>query len=206
MIWRRRLISWELFTSGSPAWMSSIVNRTKKLAFVWHGPYRISGKVGENAYRIEIPSHPDNIVTVNVNRMKKFKFRWTRPYADEVPEGMGDDDEFEDGPLREADLPPSSFVERRTVGKEDTVLAGTTAPLLEVVVKRRVNRVVEYLTLATNYETFWLPRSVLWPEYRGLIMEYGAAERRKQGLPTLRQSACLIEVSAEVDEDEALMF
>jgi hypothetical protein len=46
--------------------------RTKKLAFSWHGPYRVLGKIGENAYRIEIPSHPDKVVTVNVNCLKKF--------------------------------------------------------------------------------------------------------------------------------------
>ncbi|OWY97999.1 LOW QUALITY PROTEIN: hypothetical protein PHMEG_00031346 [Phytophthora megakarya] len=53
-------------------------NRIKKLAFSWHGPYRIVGKVGENAYSVEIPSHPDKVVTVNVNRLKKFRGRWSR--------------------------------------------------------------------------------------------------------------------------------
>ncbi|OWZ05302.1 hypothetical protein PHMEG_00022629 [Phytophthora megakarya] len=47
--------------------------KTKKLAFSWHGPYRVMSQVGENAYRIEIPSHPDKVVTVNVNRLKRFK-------------------------------------------------------------------------------------------------------------------------------------
>jgi hypothetical protein len=127
---------------------------------------------------------------------------------DEVPDRVdgGDGNEFEDGPLEEADLPASSFVERPTVGKEDTVLAETTASLLEVVAKRRVNRVVEYLALASNYETFWLTRSVLWPAYRGLVMAFETAERRKKGLPVLRQSARLAKANAEGDEDDVLMF
>jgi len=30
--------------------------RTRKLAFSWHGPYRVVGSVGENAYRVVIPA------------------------------------------------------------------------------------------------------------------------------------------------------
>ncbi|KAF1791021.1 hypothetical protein GQ600_14265 [Phytophthora cactorum] len=66
-----------------------------------------------------------------------------------------------EGPLDESDLPPSSFAERLIVGQEDTVIAGVDAPQLEVVVNRTVNRTVEYLVLAANYETYWLSRTVL---------------------------------------------
>jgi hypothetical protein len=90
---------------------------------------------------------------------------------DEVPSSL-DDEDLEDGPLVESDLPTSSFVERRTVWREDTVLTGTSAPLLEVVAKRRVNREVQYLALASNYETFWLPRAVLVPEYGSLVTAF----------------------------------
>jgi len=124
---------------------------------------------------------------------------------DEVPSSL-DDEDLEDGPLVESDLPTSSFVERRTVWREDTVLTGTSAPLLEVVAKRRVNREVQYLALASNYETFWLPRAVLVPEYGSLVTAFENAERRKRGLPALRQSARLVEANAEVDEDEILIM
>jgi transposase InsO family protein len=196
---------------GSPVWIYQFFrarkgeNRTKKLAFAWHGPYRVVSKVGENTYRIEIPSHPDKVVPVNVNRLKPVRGRWTRSYMDEVPSSL-DDEDLEDGPFVESDLPTSSFVERRTVGREDTVLTGTSAPLLEVVAKRRVNREVQYLALASNYETFWLPRAVLVPEYGSLVTAFENAERRKRGLPALRQSARLVEANAEVDEDEILMM
>ncbi|KAK1947079.1 hypothetical protein P3T76_001089 [Phytophthora citrophthora] len=48
---------------------------TKKLAFSWHGPYRIVSAVGENTYRVAIPSHPNRVVSINVNRLKRFQGR-----------------------------------------------------------------------------------------------------------------------------------
>ncbi|KAE9082005.1 hypothetical protein PF007_g22439 [Phytophthora fragariae] len=100
---------------GGPVWVYQLFrkkrgeSRTKKLAFAWHAPYRVVGKMNENSYRIDIPTHPDKTVTVNVNRLKKFRGRWTRPFMDEVPEGIEEDGEgIEDGPLEEADLPASS--------------------------------------------------------------------------------------------------
>ncbi|KAG2770707.1 hypothetical protein PC129_g5172 [Phytophthora cactorum] len=81
---------------------------------------------------------------------------------DEVPVGLEDENVGDcEGPLDESDLPPSSFAERLIVGQEDTVIAGVDAPQLEVVVNRTVNRTVEYLVLAANYETYWLSRTVL---------------------------------------------
>lgn len=111
----------------------------KNLAFSWHGPYRISSKVGENAHKVAILTHPDKLLTVNVNRLKKFGGKWTRPFLDEVPPDAEETEEgSSNGPLDESDLPPSSFVERLTVGREDTVLAGVETPLLKVVAKRIV--------------------------------------------------------------------
>ncbi|KAE9010334.1 hypothetical protein PR002_g15386 [Phytophthora rubi] len=110
---------------GAPVWVYQLFrkkrgeSRTKKLAFAWHGPYRVVGKVSVN--RIDIPTHPDKTVTVNVNRLKKFRGRWTRPFLDEVPEGIEEDGEgIEDGPLEEADLSASSFTERVTICRGDT--------------------------------------------------------------------------------------
>ncbi|OWZ01473.1 hypothetical protein PHMEG_00027126 [Phytophthora megakarya] len=197
------------FEIGDPVWVYQFFrdrrgeNRIKKLAFSWHGPYRIVGKVGENAYSVEI-SHPDKVVTVNVNRLKKFRGRWTRPFTDEVPaevEGEG----VEDGPLAETDLPSLSFTERLTVAQEDTGIASTNKPLLEIVAKRTINRSVEYLALTSNYETFWLPRSDLMPSYGALVTMFEQAERKKKGLPELRRSSRLADANAEVDEDDILM-
>ncbi|KAE8988354.1 hypothetical protein PR003_g23459 [Phytophthora rubi] len=148
---------------GAPVWVYQLFrkksgeSRTKKLAFAWHGSYRVVDKVNENAYRIDIPTHPNKTVTVNVNRLKKFRGRWTRPFMDEVPEGIEEDGEgIEDGPLEETDLPASSFTERVTIGRGDTALTGVASPLLEIVAKRVVNRAVEYLVLTANYESHWV--------------------------------------------------
>ncbi|OWZ08618.1 LOW QUALITY PROTEIN: hypothetical protein PHMEG_00018807 [Phytophthora megakarya] len=195
------------FEIGDPVWVYQFFrarrgeNRIKKLVFSWHGPYRI---VGKNAYSVEIPSHPDKVVTVNVNRLKKFRGRWTRPYSDDVPAEV-EGESVEDGPLEDTDLPSSSFTERLTVAQEDTVIAGTDKPLLEIVAKRTINRSVEYLALTSNYETFWLPRSELMPSYGTLVTMFEQAERKKKGLPELRRSSRLADANAEVDEDDILM-
>ena len=159
--------------------------------------------MGDNAYRIEIPSHQDKVVTVNVNRLKRFRGRWTRPYMDEFPPGV--DEENDDSPLEEEDLPPSSYTERVTVGKEDTVIVGAGVPLMEVVAKRCVNRTVEYLVLTSTFETHWLPRSALMPEYASLVTAYEQSERKKNRLPALRRGARLAEANAEVDEEYVLL-
>ncbi|KAE9023084.1 hypothetical protein PF011_g4165 [Phytophthora fragariae] len=197
---------------GAPVWVYQLFrkkrgeSRTKKLAFVWHGPYRVVGKVSENAYRIDIPTHPDKTVTVNVNRLKKFRGQWTRPFMDEVPEGIVEDGEgVEDGPLEEADLPASSFTERVTIGRGDTALTGVTSPLLEIVAKRVVNRAVEYLALTANYESHWVPRAEVMPEYGDLVKNFEQAERKKRCLPELRRSSRLEEANAEVEDEDLLM-
>ncbi|GMF55212.1 unnamed protein product [Phytophthora fragariaefolia] len=197
---------------ADPVWVYQVFRkrrgelRTKKLAFDWHGPYRVIGQGGENAHKIEIPSHPDREVTVNVNQLKKYKGRWTRPFMDEVPSGIVNDGEtMEDGPLKEADLPNSSFLERLSVGRSDSAFTGADAPLLEVVAKRVANGGIEYLALATNYETFWLPREVLMPEYGVLVADFDVAERKKRGLPELRRSSRLTDVDGKVEDDDLLM-
>ncbi|GMF42734.1 unnamed protein product [Phytophthora fragariaefolia] len=197
---------------GDPVWVYQLFrkkrgeSRTKKLAFSWHGPYRVVGKIGENAYRTDIPAHPGKVVTVNVNRLKKFRGRWTRPYMDEVPEEVVEDgEEVEDGPLEEADLPPSSFAERVTIGRGDTALLGVSSPLLEIVAKRVVDRAVGYLVLTANYESHWVPRADVMPEYGELVTAFEQAERKKRHLPELRRSSRLEEANAEVGDDDLLM-
>ncbi|OWY90874.1 hypothetical protein PHMEG_00040798 [Phytophthora megakarya] len=189
--------------------------KTKKLAFSWHGPYRVLGQVGENAYRIAIPRHPDKVVTVNVNRLKKFKGRWSRPYSDQVPvapgneesegRGVSDAPPVEDGdPLSEVDLPADSYVERVAIGSDETAFTGISSPILDIVAKRVESRLIKYLALTPTYETFWLSRSVLSPEYDALILVFENAERKKKSLPELRRSERLEDANAVVDEDELL--
>ncbi|KAE9048416.1 hypothetical protein PR001_g3816 [Phytophthora rubi] len=199
------------FEVGDPVWVYRAFrarrgeSRTKKLTFSWHGPYRVVGQVGDNAYRVDIPTHPSKTVTINVNRLKKYRGKWTRPFMDEVPAGVEEAEGGTDGPLEEVDLPSSGFAERITIGTDDTAVTGTDAPLLSVVAKRVTEGKVEYLALTTSYETFWLPREALLPEYSPLVDAFERAERKKRGLPELRRSARLVDANAQVDDHYLLM-
>ncbi|KAE9297400.1 hypothetical protein PR003_g23505 [Phytophthora rubi] len=119
---------------------------------------------------------------------------------DEVPKGIANTAGDDNGPLEEADLPSSSSAKRLTVGSDDTVIAGTDAPLLSRVAKRSENQLVEYLALTTSYETYWLSREALLPEYASLIETFEKTERKKKGLPELLRSAWPADANAEVDE------
>ncbi|GMF41059.1 unnamed protein product [Phytophthora fragariaefolia] len=199
------------FEVGDPVWVYQVFRSkcgeklTKKLAFSWHGPYRVMGRVGENAYRIDIPSHSDKVVTINVKTMKKFRGRWSQPYLDEIPDGVDRNEEAEDGPLEETVLSASSFTERLAVGRDYVAFTGTDASLLEVVAKRVVNRKAEYLALTATYETFWLPRSALMPVYLELVHAFERSERMKKGLPVLRRSVRLADANERVEGDDLLL-
>ncbi|OWZ20832.1 hypothetical protein PHMEG_0004694 [Phytophthora megakarya] len=55
------------FAEGDAVWVYQYFRarrgerKTKKLAFSWHGPYRVVGPVGENAYGVANPSYLDRI-------------------------------------------------------------------------------------------------------------------------------------------------
>ncbi|GMF39090.1 unnamed protein product [Phytophthora fragariaefolia] len=72
-----------MYEVGDPVWVFQAFRarrgevHTKKLTHAWHGPYRVVARVNENAYRIDIPTHPSKIVTVNVNRMEKYRGKRT---------------------------------------------------------------------------------------------------------------------------------
>lgn len=199
------------FKEGDPVWVYQYFRArrgektTKKLAFAWHGPYRVVGIVGENSYRVAIPSHPNRVVTINVNRLKRFQGRWSRPFPSEVPEGVqsspGVDD---DGPLSEEDLPSTSFVERLLIGGEETALTGVPCSVIDIIARRKKNREEQFLVLLATYETLWRPRNTLLPTYAALIKAFEETRRREGDLPELRRSARLEDANAAVDEEELL--
>ncbi|KAG3119392.1 hypothetical protein PI125_g2094 [Phytophthora idaei] len=41
-----------------------------------------------------------------------------------------------EGPLNEDDLPETSFLERRTIGDEETAISGVNYPIMDIVAKR----------------------------------------------------------------------
>ncbi|KAG6623872.1 Integrase, catalytic core protein [Phytophthora cinnamomi] len=179
--------------------------RTKKLAFSWHGPYRIVGKLGDNTYKVAIPNHPDRVVPVNVNRLKKFAGRWSRPFPNEVPAGVKHQPGADDaGPLTEGDLPSTSFVERLLLGGEETAFSGVTTPIVAIIGKRMKGRQEQYLVFTASYETCWRPTTSLLPEFAPLIKAYEDEQRLAKGWPELRRSVRLSDAKATVDEDELL--
>ncbi|ETP34721.1 hypothetical protein F442_17000 [Phytophthora nicotianae P10297] len=179
--------------------------RNKKLAFAWHGPYRIVGTVGENAYRIAILSHPNKVATVNVNHLKTFNERWSRPFPSNVPDGIEvRPEEDDEGPLLEEDLPSTSYVERLSIGGEETAITGVDYPLVYILARRRKDREVQYLVLLATYETLWRPKNTLLPTYGPMIQVLEDARRKEEGLPELRRNARLAEANAAVDEEELL--
>ncbi|KAE9010320.1 hypothetical protein PR003_g26897 [Phytophthora rubi] len=199
------------FNEGDAVWVYQYFRarrgekKTKKLAFSWHSPYRVVGQLGENTYQIAIPSHPDRVVSVNVNRLKKFAGRWSRPFPNEVPAGVERQPDADNaGPLSVDDLPTTSFVERLTLGGEETVFSGVTNPIVEVLAKRVKGRQEQYLVLTASYETCWRPTSSLLPDYAPLIKIYEDERRTAGGWPELRRSARLVDANATVDEDELL--
>ncbi|GMF23673.1 unnamed protein product [Phytophthora fragariaefolia] len=119
------------------------------------------GSVGDNAYRVAIPTNPNKIVTINVNRLKPFKGRWRRPFADEVPDGIEDGDDKEDRPLQEDDLPPSSFAEDRVFGGDELVITVLHEAVVDILARHIEKHELQYLVLIASYKTAWC-RAVSW--------------------------------------------
>ncbi|POM64401.1 Hypothetical protein PHPALM_20073 [Phytophthora palmivora] len=199
------------FMEGDPVWVYQYFRarrgekKSKKLAFSWHGPYRVVSAVDENAYKIAIPSHSNRVVTINVNRLKGFRGRWSRPFPSEVPTGVlteaGVDD---DGPLTEEDLPSTSYVERLVIGSEETAFSNIVCPVVNIIARRKKNGEEQFLVLLAAYEPSWRPRATLLPKYSVLIKAFEDARRTEQGLPELRRSARLSDANVAVDEEELL--
>ncbi|POM61380.1 hypothetical protein PHPALM_29613, partial [Phytophthora palmivora] len=182
--------------------------KTKKLVFSWHGPYRVVGTVGENAYRIAISTHPNRVVTINVNRLnrlKRFRGRWSRPFPSDVPAGVETQSGLDDnGPLTEEDLPVTSCVERLVIGSEETAFSGVSYPVVDISARRKKNGEEQFLVLLANYETSWCSRATLLPTYSVLIKAFEDTQRKERGLPELRRSSRLADANVAVDEDEII--
>ncbi|CAK4702596.1 unnamed protein product, partial [Aphanomyces euteiches] len=194
-----------------------------KLAYSWHGPYWIYKKQGDNTYRIYLPSHPDRIVPINVDRLKKFQGYWSRPYDDEIPprlilEGSNPTEDtnpnLDDVVLPDLDpmdaqldsdmLPPSSFKDRITYWDGDLAYTNSSSPISEIIGKRRKpGKEIEYLVKHADDNSYWTPRSRLG-SYKSFVEEYENQVRSEQGLPPLRRSGRLR--SMDVEPHESIEF
>ncbi|KAG3088114.1 hypothetical protein PI124_g17144 [Phytophthora idaei] len=101
-------------------------------------------------------------------------------------------------------LPSTSFVERLSVGSEETAFSGVSSPIVDIVAIRIEARELQYLVLTATYETFSLYPAVLAPEFGTLIRAFEDADRKKCGLPELRRNARLVETNADVSDAEVL--
>ncbi|POM64365.1 Hypothetical protein PHPALM_20113 [Phytophthora palmivora] len=199
------------FTEGDPVWVYQYFRarrgekRTDKMAFSWHGPYRVVSAFGENAFKIAIPLHPNRVVTINANPLKSFRGRWSRPFPSEVPTGVlteaGVDD---DGPLAEEDLPSMRYVKRLVLGGEETAFADVSCPVIDIIGQRKKNSEELFLVLLPTYETSWCVRGTLLPAYSALIKTFEDTYRREKGSPELRRSARLADANIAADEEEFL--
>ncbi|OWZ19286.1 LOW QUALITY PROTEIN: hypothetical protein PHMEG_0006486 [Phytophthora megakarya] len=184
--------------SGSTNNLELDVRKAKKLAFGWHGSYRVAGPIGENAYGMAIPSHPDQIVTVIVNRMKTYPGRMSRPFSHETSDGA---DLYVE--LRETSR-QLILLKRIVIGGEETAFTGVSNSVVNVLAKRKLNGVDPYLVLTASYEVCWRPTTTLLPTYKVLIDEFEDEECRASQWPELRRSARLVDANPAVDEDELL--
>ena len=172
--------------------------RTKKLAYHWHGPYRVLRRLGPNTYLIDIPTHPAKEVPINVDRLKKFRGYWSRPYNEDVPSAPSDSAATE---LRPDDLPNDSYVRRVRFADDDMAYTSVASPLVRIKDKRRQpgKREIEYLAEHADGREHWTPASKL-SGYSSFITEFEDQERSESGLPPLRRSPRYIEADREATE------
>ncbi|KAH9149539.1 hypothetical protein LEN26_004246 [Aphanomyces euteiches] len=137
--------------------------------------------MGPNTYKIAIPTHPDKVVTVNVDRLKPFRGYYSRPYNEETPE--------DESPLEELTLdclPRSSFTDRVDFGDGDIAYTSVDSPIHKIVDKRRLpnSREPDYLVQHVDGYQYWMKASKL-ADYRTYIDVFENEQRIEKGLPPL---------------------
>ena len=193
------------FELGSPVWLYCYFrkndkedSRVAKLAYKWHGPFRIVKKISDNVYQIEV--NDNKLILVNVNRLKKYSGFWSRP-----------DDDIEDHDIDEGDhdildvLPEDSFVNGRQHFDGDEVLINTEEVVKSVVDKRieRKNKkkIVKYLVLLKNGLYVWKTKDAL-PELANHVDEYENEQRKLKEEAPLRRSRRVANLDYEVGESQ----
>ncbi|CAK4709916.1 unnamed protein product [Aphanomyces euteiches] len=190
------------YEAGDPVWVYQFFRKTndpndlriKKLASHWHGPYRVVSRQGHNTYRVHLPTHPDKIVLINIDRLKPFRGYWSRPYDHEVPYEMNNP---VDQPLEPDQLPPDSFVTKVEFSDGDVSFTNVPSPVRGIVDKRRNGRrEVEFLVEYSDGQKQWTSRSLL-KDYGSFITEYENKWRERNGLPLLRRSSRVADLDVE---------
>ncbi|KAH9160467.1 hypothetical protein LEN26_001835, partial [Aphanomyces euteiches] len=165
--------------------------RISKLAYHWHGPYRILTKQGSNTYRVYLPAQPDRDFPVNVDHLKLFQGYWSRPYDDDIPDRLLPTSRDEDDAISPGEpagtstehqtepdstdltltidmLPTSSFTNRVTFNDNDVAYTNTESPIKIITDKRWIaGKEIEYLTINPSYKNSKTPTETLkdYPHY-----------------------------------------
>ena len=151
------------FTIGEPVWLYCYFRRANedderisKLAYKWHGPFRIISKISNNVYELDLSNGTrSSKILVNVNRLKKYQGFWSRPEEDIDP----DPHTFPNLSTDEAlyyQLPRESFVSNTTrIGNDDVIIN-----VIDKIVDKRTNKVngrktIQYFVLLKNGKYLW---------------------------------------------------
>ena len=194
------------YEMGEPVWLfcyfrkqaNSDDDRVSKLAPKWHGPFRVVDKISDNVYKLNVPSHPKKEISVNVNRLKKFRGFWSKPFeCEEIDHELlqGDDNQ-----INVSDFPESSFIKEVSYPDEEKVLSNVPTVFKKILAKRieKVNgkSEVQYLVLTHDYDCVWRGRASL-ANYRRIIDEF---DNQNSQAKSIRRSPRLKEIDLEAGQ------
>ena len=201
---KRRVIIYQI---GEPVWLYCYFRknneddqRISKLATKWHGPYRIHSQISSNVYRLSVPHISKKIISVNVNRLKKFNGEWNKPLDEEYPDGIVEDELLNEENFTVADLPETSFVHEIVTEDEEKVLKNVVNIVIKIVAKRIIQKsdkkVKQYLLLLADGDYLWKDASELGM-YQLLIKDFEEINAEREAKPKLRRSKRVKELDYE---------
>jgi hypothetical protein len=164
---------------------------TRKLAHLWHGPFEVSERVSEVAYRLNMPDPKSRAFpTVHISRLKPFVSRMVRP-----TEHLHDSIITE--ALDESLLPEDSWEPAEDQGEYEVEQVLDDRP---VKTTRNGRQLKEYLVKWVGYEApTWEPEDNL--SCMALLYEYDA-RRAKERREMAAQRTEGREEGSEDEEDE----
>ena len=191
---------------GEPVWLycyfrklrDSDDDRVAKLATKWHGPYRVLQKMSDNVYKLNVPTHPKKEITVNVNRLKRYRGFWSKPFEseqvnDEVQE-IGEEES-----ITLDDLPANSFVKEIIYEDEEKVLSNVPEIIRKIVAKRVVDKRIQYLILTNDNDYIWRNKVEL-KRYKELIDTFEQEHSQKEQRQKLRRSKRVKDINLEAGQ------
>ena len=197
------------FEIGSPVWVYCYFRkrneddpRIAKLAYKWHGPFRILKKISMNVYEVDVNTKS---VLINVNRLKVFKGFWSRPQEEIEEDELNNtptDGSVDDVTILNY-LPVESFISNTTsLGGDEVII--NSEKVIDKVVDKRVNKskgknTIEYLLLLANGEFVWKDVQLLG-SFHEIIDDFENKLLSKNQDSSLRRSQRVKDIDHEVGE------